>query len=66
MHIETHELRQSGCEQDYLNEIHRFNSYAKITDAAMINIIINKLSGSHSQSMADYKQLRSNPTEWKA
>ena len=51
-HIEIHELRQSVSVQDYLNKIDRLNSYTKIPDTAIINIIINKLSGLLRHSMA--------------
>ena len=58
------ELTQSESVQDYLYEIDRLNSYAKISDATMINIIINKFSGSLRCSMAHNEHLRSIPTEW--
>ena len=51
--------------QDYLNEIDRVNTYAKIPDRAMINIIINKLSGPLRRSMAHYEHLRENQDEWR-
>ena len=40
-HLEIHELRQTGPVQDYLNESDRLNTYDKIPNRAMINIIIN-------------------------
>ena len=64
-HLEMHELRQTGRVQDYLNEVDRFNTYGKIPDIAMINIIINTLSGPLRSSMADNEQLRENPDEWR-
>ena len=64
-HLEIHELRQTGPVQDYLNEIDRLNTYAKIPDRAMINIIITKLSGPLRRSMAHYEHLRDNPDEWR-
>ena len=64
-HLEIHELRQTGPVQDYLNEIDRLNTYAKITDRAMINIIINKLTGPLRRSMAHYEHLREIPDEWR-
>ena len=64
-HLEIHELRQTGPVQDYLDEIDRSNTYAKIPDRAMINIIINKLTGPLRCSMAHYEHLRENPDEWR-
>ena len=64
-HLEIHELRQTGPVQDYLNEIDRLYTYAKIPDRAMINIFITKLSGPHHRSMAHYEHLRENPDEWR-
>ena len=64
-HLEIHELRQTGPVQDYLNEIYRLNTYAKIPERAMINIIINKLTGSLRPSMVYYEHLRENPDEWR-
>ena len=60
-----HELRQSGPVQDYLKGIDRLNTYAKITDRAIINIIINKLTGPFRRSMAYSEHLRENPDEWR-
>ena len=65
VHLEIHELRQTGTIQDYLNEIDRLNTYAKIPERARINIVINKLSGPLRRSMAHYEQLRENPDEWR-
>ena len=62
-HLEIHELRQTGPVQDYLNEIDRSNTYAKIPDRAMINIIINKVTDPLRHSMAHNEQLRENPNE---
>ena len=64
-HLEIHELRQTGPVQDYLNEMDRLNTYAKIPDRAMINIIINKLKGPLRRSMTHYEHLRENPDEWR-
>ena len=64
-HLEIHELRQTGPVQNYLNEIDRLNNYDKIPDRAMINIIINKLTGRLRRSMAYYKHLGENPDEWR-
>ena len=64
-HLKIHELRQTGPVQDYLNEIDRLNTYAKIPDRAMINIIINKLTGPLRRSIAHYKHLGENPAEWR-
>ena len=63
-HLEIHELRQTGPVQDYLNEIDRLNTYAKIPDRAMINLIINKLTGPLRRSMSHYEHLRENFDEW--
>ena len=41
------------------------NTYAKIPDRAMINIIINKLTGPLHRSMAHYEHLRENPDQWR-
>ena len=57
-YLEIHERRQTGPVQDYLNEIERLNTYAKIPDRAMINIIINKLTGPLRRSMAHCEHLR--------
>ena len=62
-HLEIHELRQTGPVQDYLNDIDQLNTYAKIPDRAIINIIINKLTGPLRRSMAYYEHLRENPDE---
>ena len=62
-HLEIHKLRQTGPIQDYLNEIDRLNTYAKIPDRAMINIIINKLTGLRRRSMAHYEHLWEHPDE---
>ena len=62
-HLEIHQLRQTGPVQDYLNEIDRLNTYTKIPDRAMINIIINKLTGPLRRSMTHYEHLRENPDE---
>ena len=51
--------------QDYRNDIDRLNTYAKIPDRAMINIIVNKLTGPLLRSMAHYEHLRENPDEWR-
>ena len=59
-----HELSQTGPVQDYLHEIYRLNTYAKIPDRAMINTIINKVTGPLRRSMARYEHLRQNPDEW--
>ena len=64
-HLDIHELRQPGTIQDYLNEIDQLNTYAKIPDRAMINIIIAKLSGPLRRSMAHYEHLRDNLDEWR-
>ena len=64
-HLEIHELRQTGPVQDYLNEIDRLNTYGKIPDRAIINIIITKLSGPLRRSVAHYEYLRDNPDEWR-
>ena len=64
-HLEVHELRQTSTVQDYLNEIDRLNTYAKIPDMALINNIINKLTGPLRRSMAHYEHLRQNPVEWR-
>ena len=64
-HLEIHELRQTGPVQDYLNEIDLLNTYAKIPDRAMINIMINKLTGPLRRSMAHYEHLRENHDEWR-
>ena len=64
-HLEIHELRQTGSVQDYLNEIDSLNTYTKIPDRAIINIIINKLTGTLRRSIADYEHLRENPEEWR-
>ena len=63
VHLEIHELRETGTLQDYLNEIDRLNTYAKIPDGAIINIIINELTGGLRRSMAQYAHLRENPEE---
>ena len=62
-HLEIHELTPTGPVQDYLNEVDQLNTYAEIPDRAMINIIINKLSGPLRRSMADYEHLCDNPDE---
>ena len=41
------------------------NTYAKIPDRAMINIIMNKLTGPLRRSMAHYEHLRENPDGWR-
>ena len=64
-HLEIHELRHTGPVQDYLNEIDLWNTYATIPDRAMINIIINKLTGPLRRSMAHSEHLRENPNEWR-
>ena len=64
-HLEIHQLRQTGPVQDYVNEIDRLNTYAKIPDRAIINIIMNKLTGRLCRSMAHDDHLRENPAEWK-
>ena len=51
-HLRIHELRQTGPVQDYRNEFDRSNTYAKIPDRAMINIILNELTGLLCRSMA--------------
>ena len=56
--LEIHELRLTGPVQDYINEIDRLHTYAKIPDSAMINMIINKLTGPLRRSMAHYEHLR--------
>ena len=60
-----HELRQTVPVLDYLNEIDRLYTYAKIPDRPMINVIINKLTGPLHRSMAHYEHLRENPDEWR-
>ena len=65
VHLEIHELRQTSPVQDYLDEIERLNTYAKIPDRAMINRIINKLTGPLCRSMAHIEHLRENPDEWR-
>ena len=62
-YLEIHELRQLRHVQDYLNEIDRLNTNTKIPDRAMINIIINKLTGPLRRSIAHYEHLRENPDE---
>ena len=66
-HLEIHDVRQTGPIQHHLNEIDRLNTYAKILDRAMINIIINnlKLTGPLRRSMAHSEQLWENPNEWR-
>ena len=62
-HLEINELRETDQVHNYLNEIDRFNNYAKIPDRAMINIIINNVTGPLRRSMAHYEYLRENPDE---
>ena len=60
-HLYIHELRKTGSIQDYLPEIDDFNTYAKIPDRAMINIIMNKVRRPLRRSMAqDRKSTRLN------
>ena len=44
--------------------IDRLDTYAKIPDKGMINIIIHELTGPLRRSMAYYEQLHENPDEW--
>ena len=64
--VELHKLRHCGSVPDCLNEIDRLNTYAKITDVEIINIIMNNLSGPIRCSIANCEHLRSYPTEWRA
>ena len=64
-HLEIHKLRETGSVQDYVNEIDRLNTYIKIPDRAIMNIIINNLTGPLHRRMAHYEHLRENPDEWR-
>ena len=65
VHLKMHELRQTGSVQHYLNKIDRLNTNTKISDSAVINIIIKELTGTLRRSMAHCEYLRENPDEWR-
>ena len=51
VHLYIYELRQTGPVQHYLNEIDQLHTHAEIPDSAMINIIVNKLTGPLRRNM---------------
>ena len=57
------DLKQTGTVQKYLNDIDRLNVYAKMTDHHLINIILNGITPRLCQAMADYEDLRSDPSK---
>ena len=48
------DLKQTGIIQKYLNDIDRFNVYAKMTDCHLINIILNGCTPCLRQAVAHY------------
>ena len=59
--LQLHELGQTGPVPNYLKDIDSLNTYAKIPDRAMIDIIMNKLTGPLRRNMPDYVHLRGKP-----
>jgi len=47
-------LKQTGIVQDYLTEVDRLNSYARIPNRQLINIMISNLSNTLRMAMAHY------------
>jgi len=64
VHLAIIELRQSGTIQDFLNEIKRHNAYAKVSESAILNIIIHNLSIKLRDAIAHYEHLYSQPKHW--
>ena len=62
--LEIHGLRQTRTIHDNLHEIDQLNTYANIPDRAIMNKIIDKLSGPLRCSMAHYEHLHENSDEW--
>ena len=62
---EISDLKETGTVQKYLNDIYRLNVYAKMTDHHHINIILNSITPRLRQAMANYEDLRSDPSKWK-
>ena len=62
---EISDVKQTGTVQKYLNDIDRFNIYAKMTDHHLVNIILNGITPRLRQAMAHYEDLRSDPSKCK-
>jgi len=58
-------LKQTGTVQDYLTEVDRLNSYARIPDHQLINIMIFNLSITLRMAMAHYENLRDTTPQWR-
>ncbi|KAF8416533.1 hypothetical protein EV426DRAFT_721789 [Tirmania nivea] len=58
-------MTKTGSVLDYLTEVDRLNTYAKLSDSQVINIIISNLPHNLRVSMAHYENLRNNPMAWK-